>query len=58
MYSPSMVAVGYLLFGEMLGTGELLGGVLVVTGVAVGMRKTEDVKSPVSYTHLTLPTIE
>ena len=46
MYSPSMVAVGYLLFGEMLGMGELLGGALVVTGVAVGMRKTEDVKSP------------
>lgn len=45
MYSPSMVAVGYLLFGEMLGVGELLGGMLVVAGVAVGMRKTDDVKS-------------
>ncbi len=45
MYSPSMVAVGYLLFGEMLGAGELLGGALVLAGVAVGMRKTEDVKS-------------
>tara|TARA_B100001093_G_scaffold517347_1_gene598646 strand:- start:4392 stop:5273 length:882 start_codon:yes stop_codon:yes gene_type:complete len=45
MYSPSMVAVGYLLFGEMLGAGELLGGALVVAGVAVGMRKTEDVKT-------------
>ena len=45
MYSPSMVAVGFLLFGEMLGRWELLGGVLVVSGVAVGMRKTEDVHS-------------
>ena len=45
MYSPSMVAVAFLLFGEMLGRWELLGGVLVVAGVAVGMRKTEDVHS-------------
>ncbi|MCH2063328.1 MAG: DMT family transporter [Roseibacillus sp.] len=45
MYSPSMVAVGFLLFGEMLGGWELLGGALVVAGVAVGMRKTEDVRS-------------
>ena len=45
MYSPSMVAVGFLLLGEMLGRWELLGGVLVVAGVAIGMRKTEDVKS-------------
>lgn len=45
MYSPSMVAVGYLLFGEMLGSWELLGGALVVAGVGIGMRKTEDVKS-------------
>lgn len=45
IYSPSMVAVGYLLFGEMLGNWELLGGALVVAGVGIGMRKTEDVKS-------------
>ncbi|MDP7495729.1 MAG: DMT family transporter, partial [Roseibacillus sp.] len=45
MYSPSMVAVGFLLFGEMLGRWELFGGGLVVAGVAVGMRKTRDVHS-------------
>lgn len=45
IYSPSMVAVGFLLFGEMLGHWEMLGGALVVAGVAVGMRKTEDVRS-------------
>jgi len=45
MYSPSMVAVAFLLFGEMLGRWELLGGTLVVAGVAVGMRKNEDVHS-------------
>ena len=45
MYSSSMVTVGFLLFGEMLGGWELLGGALVVAGVAVGMRKTEDVRS-------------
>ena len=45
MYSPSMVAVAFLLFGEMLGRWELLGGTLVVAGVAVGRRKNEDVHS-------------
>ena len=45
IYSPSMVAVGFLLFGEMLGTWELVGGAVVVAGVAVGMRKTKDVRS-------------
>ncbi len=45
IYSPSMVAVGFLFFGEKLGTWELFGGALVVAGVAVGMRKTEDVRS-------------
>ena len=45
IYSPAIVGVGFLMFGEMLGTWELLGGALVVAGVAVGMRKTEEVKS-------------
>jgi len=45
MYSPSMVAVGFLLFGEMLGRWEFLGGALVVGGVAIGIRKNEDVHS-------------
>ena len=45
MYSPSMVAVGFLLFGEMLSGWELMGAVLVVAGVAIGMRRTEDVRS-------------
>ena len=45
IYSPSMVAVGWLLFREILGPWEIAGGALVVTGVAVGLRKTEEVRS-------------
>ena len=43
IYSPSMAAVGFLLFSELLGPWELAGGALVVTGVAVGMRMTAEV---------------
>lgn len=45
IYSPAIVGVGFLMFGEVLGPWELIGGALVVAGVAVGMRITKDVKS-------------
>lgn len=45
IYSPSMAAVGFLMFGERLGPWELAGGALVVAGVAVGMRVTAEVHS-------------
>jgi drug/metabolite transporter (DMT)-like permease len=45
-YAPSMAAVGFLLFGEWLGPWEILGGSLVVAGVAVGMRPTADEHTP------------
>lgn len=43
IYSPSMAAVGFLMFGELLGPWEILGGSLVVAGVAAGMRVTAEV---------------
>lgn len=43
IYSPSMAAVGFLMFGELLGPWELTGGALVVAGVAVGMRRGAEV---------------
>ena len=45
IYSPAVAGVGFLMFGEMLGPWEIVGGALVVAGVAVGMRITVEVKS-------------
>lgn len=45
VYAPAIAVVGFLMFGEMLGFWELLGGLLVVSGVIVGMRMTPEVKS-------------
>lgn len=45
IYSPAMVGVGFLMFAEVLGPWELVGGSLVVAGVAVGMRMTAEVRS-------------
>lgn len=42
IYAPSVAAVGFLMFGERLGPWELAGGSLVVAGIAVGMRPTEE----------------
>lgn len=42
IYSPSMAAVGFLMFGELLGPWEIVGGSLVVAGVATGMRVTAE----------------
>ena len=45
VYAPAIAVVGFLMFGELLGPWEMLGGVLVVSGVAVGMRVTPEVRS-------------
>jgi drug/metabolite transporter (DMT)-like permease len=45
-YSPAIVLVGFLMFGEMLNTWELIGGALVVSGVFVGAAMTAEVKHP------------
>ena len=45
VYAPAIAVVGFMMFGEKLGFWELLGGLLVVSGVVVGMRVTPDVKS-------------
>lgn len=45
-YAPAMALVGYLMFGEMLGPWELLGGALVVSGVFVGAVRSVEVREP------------
>lgn len=45
IYAPSIALVGLILFGEVLGPWEILGGALVVSGVFVGMVKTQEVRS-------------
>jgi len=37
IYAPSMVAVGFVMFGERLTGWELFGGTLVIAGVLIGM---------------------
>lgn len=44
IYAPSVAMVGWILFGEGLGTWELLGGALVISGVFVGMVKTKEIR--------------
>lgn len=45
IYAPSIALVGLILFGEVLGPWEVLGGGLVVSGVFVGMVRTQEVRS-------------
>lgn len=45
VYAPAMAMVGYLMFSEWLGPWEWFGGLLVVSGVAIGMRVTPEVKN-------------
>ena len=45
-YSPAIACVGFLMFGEVLGPWELVGGALVVSGVFVGAVMTPEVKKP------------
>ena len=44
-YTPAMACIGFLMFGEMLSAWELIGGMLVVSGVFVGAAMTAEIKS-------------
>ncbi len=44
-YSPAIILVGYLMFGEVLAPLELIGGALVVSGVFVGASMTSEIKN-------------
>lgn len=44
-YSPAITAIGFLMFGEMLNSWELIGGFLVLSGVFVGATMTAQIKS-------------
>lgn len=45
LYSPVIITVGFLMFGETLNAWELIGGSLVVSGVFVGATMTAEVKN-------------
>ncbi len=45
-YAPSIAFVGFLMFGEMLGTLEIIGGIFVLLGVFVGATMTAEIKQP------------
>ena len=45
VYAPAMACVGFLLFGEVLNSWEMLGGALVVSGVFICATVTAEVKS-------------
>lgn len=44
-YSPAITCIGFLMFGEMLTSWELVGGFLVLSGVFVGATMTAQIKS-------------
>jgi drug/metabolite transporter (DMT)-like permease len=45
IYAPSMVVVGFLMFGERLTGWEIIGGILVIAGVLIGMGLSAEVTS-------------
>ncbi|MDG1071705.1 MAG: DMT family transporter [Akkermansiaceae bacterium] len=45
-YAPSIALVGLVMFGEVLGPWELIGGALVISGVFVGATMTNEIKVP------------
>ena len=45
-YAPSIALVGLVMFGEVLGPWEMIGGALVISGVFVGATMTNEVKAP------------
>ena len=45
-YAPSIAFVGFIMFGEMLSTWEIIGGILVLFGVFVGATMTAEIKNP------------
>lgn len=44
-YSPAITCMGFLMFGELLTSWELIGGFLVLSGVFVGATMTAQIKS-------------
>lgn len=45
-YAPSIAFIGFLLFGELLSTWEIIGGIFVLFGVFVGATVTAEIKKP------------
>ncbi|MGB6221760.1 DMT family transporter [Haloferula sp.] len=46
LYSPVIITIGFIMFGETLNAWELIGGALVVSGVFVGAAMTAEIKQP------------
>ena len=44
-YTPAISLVGFLMFGELLSSFELVGGLLVISGVFIGATVTHEVKN-------------
>jgi len=44
-YTPAISLVGFLMFGELLSSIELVGGLLVISGVFIGATVTHEVKN-------------
>jgi drug/metabolite transporter (DMT)-like permease len=45
-YAPSIAFVGFMMFGEILSSWEIIGGVFVLFGVFVGATMTAEIKNP------------
>ena len=45
-YAPSIAFVGFLMFGEILSSWEIVGGICVLFGVFVGASMTAEIKKP------------
>ena len=45
-YAPSIAFVGFIMFGELLSTWEIIGGVFVLFGVFVGATMSAEIKNP------------
>lgn len=45
-YAPSIAFVGFMMFGEILSTWEIIGGIFVLFGVFVGATMTAEIKNP------------
>jgi drug/metabolite transporter (DMT)-like permease len=55
IYAPALAGVGYVMFGEILNSWEMAGGVCVVLGVAVGLsRADQTIETKALYTGVLL----
>ena len=43
-YAPSIAFIGFVLFGELLSTWEIIGGIFVLFGVFIGATVTAEIK--------------